>query len=283
MSSHGSGSYLLNESNRGGLVFLPCNILVPGRYQPRKQFNQADLLLLGQSFLDGDIGIIEPIVVRAKKGEVQLYEIIAGERRWRAAQLVGMDRVPCIVRDYTDLQAWRASLIENDQRKDLNSFERAQAYQMGIEEFDLTHEGLAEMFTISREVITNHLRLFSLPQAIQLYLSNGSLSESKVRCLHGLSASDAVRIAHQAVEEGLSYRQIEALAKGCAKRKKPVAPPKQKDPDEKRFLERLSEKLGHEALLEQAKSGQPGGYLKIRYMTMEDLSSITKKILTGRD
>lgn len=272
-----------------GLKILSPEQLVPGRYQPRSNFDRQSLLALGQSILS-DIGMMSPIIVRPKPGAGNLYEIVAGERRWRAAQLVSMDRVPCMVRNFNDLQAMKAALEENDKRKDLNSMERAKAYKMAIEEFDLTHESLGKMLggefgekSKSREVITNHLRLFSLPVAVQELLGEGRLTESKVRFLFGLPAADAVRIARQAVEDGLGYRQIEALAKAAKRPARAPSTPEREDPDERRWLQAVSERLGHEALLEKSKKGQTGGYLKIRYLSMDDLSSITKKLLRGRE
>ncbi len=282
-SSQAEEASKATEESAFGLKILSPEQLVPGRYQPRSHFDQKSLLELGQSFLENGIGIIEPIVVRPKPGAGNLYEIVAGERRWRAAQLVSQARIPCMVRNFTDLQALQAALVENDQRKDLNSVERAKAYQMAIEEFELTHEALGQMLGASREVITNHLRLFTLPLAVQELLGYGRLTESKVRCLYGLPAADAVRIARQAAEEGLGYRQIEALAKAAKRPGRAAAAPEREDPDERRWLQAVSEKLGHEALLEKAKKGQKGGYLKIRYLSMDDLSSITKKLLRGRE
>ncbi|PMV86692.1 chromosome partitioning protein ParB [Pseudomonas sp. FW306-1C-G01A] len=265
-----------------GLKMLRPDQLVPGRFQPRSHFNQKALLELAQSFLENDLGIIEPIVVRPKAGDVELYEIVAGERRWRAGSLVKLELLPCLVRNFTDLQALQAGLVENDQREDLNSLERARGYQMAIDEFELTHDALGQMLGASRVVITNHLRLFSLPLAVQELLEDGQLSESKVRCLYGLNAAAAVRIARVAAEQRLGYRQIELLARAEKKPAKPTATPARDDPDERRWLDVMSQRLGHETTLEKATKGK-GGYLRIRYTTMDDLSSITKKLLKGHD
>jgi ParB family transcriptional regulator, chromosome partitioning protein len=270
-------------SNEAGLVLLEHGQLIPGRYQPRTEFKQQALYELGRSFLENNVGIIEPIIVRPAN-KAGFYEIVAGERRWRAAQLVGLAKVPCLVRLYSDIQALQVALVENDQREDLNSMERARAYQTAAEEFELTHEALASMLAISRVKVTNHLRLFQLPLAVQDLLACGDLTESKVRCLFGINAGDAVRIARKAVAEQLSYRQIEALAK-AAKPGKPAkkAGAQRQDPDERRWLDTLSARLGHEAQLEKMSGDKQGGYLKIRYMTMDDLGSITRKIFNGKD
>jgi ParB family chromosome partitioning protein len=250
----------------------------------RVHFDQKALLELGQSFLVADIGVIEPLIVRPKAGAVELYEIVAGERRWRAAQLVSLDRIPCIVKTYTDLQALTAGLAENENRVGLNSFERARAFQMAVNDLGISHEECGDAFGVSRVAVTNHLRLFALPDYVQAQLSEGRLTESKVRCLHALSSADAVKVARQAVELDLSLRQIEALAKMITQ-DRAVAPTvkKQEDPDQRRFLDRLSERLGHQAEIEVAAKGEAGGYLKIRYFTMDDLGSITRKIIQGHD
>lgn len=264
-------------------VHLPLAVLIPGRYQPRTQFDQAALRRLAESMLKNDLGVIEPLVVREKPGAGGLYEIVAGERRWRAAQMAGLERIPCILRRYDDLQALVAALTENEERQDLNSYERARSYKMAAEGFALSHEKCAELFRVSRAVVTNHLRLFSLPEGVQRHLASGRLTEVKVRPLHGLAARDAVKIADEAVDLELTSRQIEMKVR-LLQRKTPPATEARQDPDERRFLERVSELLGHPVELEKAPGAKAqGGYLKVRYLTMDDLGSITSKLLKGHD
>ncbi len=274
---------LSDESENRGLVHLPVEVLVPGRFQPRTQFEQSALRSLSESMLKNDLGVIEPLVVRRKPGAGGLYEIVAGERRWRAAQLAGLDRVPCIVRNYDDLQAMVAALTENEDREGLNSYERARSYKMAVDEFSLSHEKCAELFRVSRVLVTNHLRLFALPEPVQAHLAAGRLTEVKVRPLHGLSAGDAVRVADEAVDLDLTSRQIELKVKSL-QTKAAVKPIAKQDPDERIFIERVSELLGHPVELEKASGhGAKGGYLKVRYLSIDDLGSITRKLLKGRD
>lgn len=279
-----SGEVILaDESASGGLVHLPVEVLVPGRYQPRTAFDQAALRRLSESMLKNDLGVIEPLVVRRKAGAGGLYEIVAGERRWRAAQMAGFDRVPCLVRQYDDLQAMVASLTENEDREALNSYERARSYKMAVDEFDLSHEACAGLFRVSRVLITNHLRMFQLPAPVQAHLAAGRLTEVKVRPLHGLAAGDAVRVADEAVELDLTSRQIELKVKSL-QAKSAVKPVVKQDPDERLFLDRVGQLLGHPVELEKATGRDAkGGYLKVRYLTNDDLGSITRKLLKGRD
>lgn len=271
------------ESEQRGLVHLPVEVLVPGRYQPRVTFDQASLRRLAESMLKGDLGVIEPLVVRKKAGAGGLFEIVAGERRWRAAQLARIDRVPCVVRNYDDLQAMVAAFTENEDRESLNSFERARSYKMAIDEFKLDHAECAKLFRLSRPLVTNHLRIFSLPEPVQAHLAAGRLTEVKVRPLHGLSAADAIRVADEAVELELTSRQIELKVKALGSKAQAKLPARQ-DPDERIFIDRVSELLGHPVELEKAAGRDAkGGYLKVRYLTMEDLGSITRKLIKGHD
>lgn len=274
---------LAGESVSHGLMHLPVEVLVPGRFQPRTEFDLAALRRLSESMLKNDLGVIEPLVVRPKAGAGGLYEIVAGERRWRAAQMAGFDRVPCMVRHYDDLQAMVAALTENEDREGLNSYERARTYRMAVDEFKLSHQECADLFRLSRALITNHLRLFALPEAVQAHLAAGRLTEVKVRPLQGLPAGDAVRVADEAVALELSSRQIELKVKSLHV-KAAVKPAIKQDPDERIYIERVSQMLGHPVELEKiAGPGATGGYLKVRYLTIDDLGSITRKLLKGRD
>lgn len=271
------------EAVSHGLAHLPVEVLVPGRFQPRTEFDQAALRRLSGSMLKNDLGVIEPLIVRRKPGAGGLYEIVAGERRWRAAQMAGFVRVPCLIRQYDDLQAMVAAFTENEDREGLNSYERARSFKMAVDEFSLSHEACAGLYRVSRVLVTNHLRLFSLPEPVQAHLAAGRLSEVKVRPLHALAAGDAVRVADEAVELDLTSRQIELKVK-LLQAKATVKPVARQDPDERIFIERVSEMLGHPVELEKAAGhGAKGGYLKVRYLTIGDLGSITRKLLKGRD
>lgn len=195
----------------GGRLTLPITALTPGKYQPRHAFNDDTIHQLAQSIAQH--GIIQPLVVRPITNEPGTYEIIAGERRWRAAQKAMLHDVPVIINDsMTDREALQIGLIENLQREDLNPFDEAAGYQRLMDEFGFTPERLGEMIGKSRSHIANTIRLMALPQGVRDLVVAGKLSAGHARCLIGLPT--AVEVAEYVVAKGLSVRATEKLAEG---------------------------------------------------------------------
>ena len=248
---------------------LPVEYLSRGRYQPRRDFNETALQELAESICAQ--GVIEPIIVR----EIALnrYEIIAGERRWRAAQCAGLDKVPCIIRHYTDEEAAEVTLIENIQREDLNPIEEALALSRLLEDFQYTHEEIAETIGQSRSKITNTLRLLHLDARVQQMLIDKTLSEGHGKILASLSADKQYVLAKKIVEEGWSVRQLEQLTK---QGKSPIdnIP---KDANIRRLEKMASDHFNAEVVLEN-NSDHRSGWIKLRYQNYDVLNGILEKM-----
>lgn len=248
---------------------LSIEKLIRGRYQPRKHFDKAALEELATSIKSS--GIIELIIVRPKEEQ---YEIIAGERRWRAAQLVGLDIVPCVINNYTDEQAAAVTTIENIQRQDLNPIEEAQAYQRLVDDFHYRHEDIGMMIGKSRAAITNSLRLLQLDRRLQQWLIEGLLSEGHGKILAGVNHLEQYPLAQRCIEQALSVRQLEKLLK--EPHHLPIINKQSKLL--KHFEEQLSEQLCAEVKVEEDTNQQKGGWLRIRFHNPEILEGILDKM-----
>ena len=257
----------------GQLRSLPVEYLERGRYQPRRDMSSEALEELADSIRSQ--GVMQPIVVRPL-GEENRYEIIAGERRWRAAQLAGLEEIPAVIRDASDETAVALALIENIQREDLNPMEEALALSRLKEEFDLTHEEVAKAVGKSRTMVTNLLRLINLEPDTRTLLEHGDLEMGHARCLLALSGAAQVEAARTVVAKGLNVRQTEALVRDFQKPKKKKAASGQEDPNLKRLREDLSEKLGAPVQIEQGQAGK--GRLVIRYNSLDELDGILSHI-----
>ena len=253
----------------GELRELPIEFLQRGRYQPRRDFPQESLQELADSIRAQ--GIMQPIVVRPV-GE-QKYEIIAGERRWRAAQLAELDRVPALVRDVPDEAAIAMALIENIQREDLNPVEEASALKRLQDEFQLTQQQVAEAVGKSRTAVTNLLRLLSLTEEVRTFLERGDLELGHAKALLGLAGEPQRAAARQVVERGLTVRQTEALVRRLQQQALHPAPatPKE-DPNIRRLSERLSEKVGVPVSIDHNDKGV--GRLVLKYSSLDELDGI---------
>ncbi|MEE4186251.1 MAG: ParB/RepB/Spo0J family partition protein, partial [Gammaproteobacteria bacterium] len=258
---------------------LDLDQLTPGEYQPRRDMHRETLQELAASIKQE--GVLQPISVRALKTAAggPRYEIIAGERRWRAAQLAGLAKIPAIVRDVDDEQAAAIALIENLQREDLNPLEEARGLQRLIDEFDLTHQEAATAVGKSRATVTNLLRLLELaPEALQL-LAGGQLSMGHARALLGLSGGRSQAAAAQdVVGKGLSVRQTEALVKRlqAGKPARGATPAGTIDPDTRRLQVELAERLGAKVALQHNAGGK--GKLIISYNSLDELDGILAHI-----
>jgi ParB family chromosome partitioning protein len=207
---------------------LPVDAMVPGKYQPRRTMDDAKLEELASSIKAQ--GVIQPIVVRERLGADgkggRTYEIIAGERRWRASQRAGLTEVPVVVREVDDRTVVAMALIENIQREDLNPLEEAQALQRLIDEFDLTHAAAAEAVGRSRAAVSNLLRLLELPDAVRALMQRGAIEMGHARALLPLAEAMAIALAKQAAEEGWSVRMVEHRVQQITAGKVPAAPKK---------------------------------------------------------
>ncbi len=260
-----------------GLVQLPVEFIRRGRYQPRRHFAPEALENLASSIRSQ--GIMQPLVVRRLAGEADAYELIAGERRWRASQQIGLERVPCIVREIDDQAALAMALVENLQREDLNPIEEATALQRLQEEFDLTHEAVAEAVGRSRAAVTNALRLLRLEPAVRELLETGRLEMGHARALLSIEGERQCRIARDAAESGLSVRQVEERVRAetsGGKKKKGGARRPARDPDVVRLEERISEQTGLPAEVQQGSGGR--GRLVLRYSRAAELDGLLARL-----
>ncbi|AXV63801.1 ParB/RepB/Spo0J family partition protein [Pseudoalteromonas lipolytica] len=259
------------EQNKGELQKLAIEFLQSGKYQPRKDMSEEALEELASSIRAQ--GIIQPIVVRPIGANK--YEIIAGERRWRAAQLAKLDSVPCIIKDVPDEAAVAIALIENIQREDLNAMEEAIALNRLLNEFELTHQQVAEAVGKSRTTVTNLLRLNNLNEDVKILLEHGDIEMGHARCLlalEGEAQSDAARLA---VAKALTVRETEKLVRSILE----PAPQKEvleKDPDVKQLEQKLAENLGAKVEINYNKKGK--GKLVISYTSFDELDGILSRI-----
>jgi len=256
---------------------VPIEFLRPNPRNPRRMFSDAELDELAASVRER--GIIQPILVRTVRGVPDAYEIIAGERRWRAAQRAAVHDVPIILVEASDREALELAIIENVQRTDLNPLEEAMGYQALADEFKHSQDGIAKIVGKSRTHVTNTLRLLKLPDEVKAYLMDGRISAGHARALLGLADPEA--IARAIVEQNLNVRQVEALAQERAAKAGKAAKPRHraaKDADTTALEKRLSDALGLTVAV--AHRGQ-GGELRIRYKTLEQLDALIRRLEQG--
>ncbi|HAU16168.1 MAG: chromosome partitioning protein ParB [Pseudomonadales bacterium] len=260
------------EDVDGELRHLPIEFLQRGRYQPRRDMDPQALEDLSNSIKAQ--GVMQPIVVRPLAGANQ-YEIIAGERRWRASQLAGLDKVPCVIRAVTDEAAIAMALIENIQREDLNPIEEAAALQRFQDEFELTHQQVAEAVGKSRTTVTNLLRLMSLSPEARKLVEHGDLEMGHARAILTLDSAKQTEAGRTIVAKGLSVRQTEALVRRLQQEKIATGDTKI-DPDIKLLQDNLSDKLGAPVMIQHSAKGK--GKLVIRYGSLDELDGILDHI-----
>ena len=251
---------------------LPVDLIQRGRYQPRRNFDEDRLRELADSITAQ--GMVQPIVVRPA-GEGR-YEIIAGERRWRAAQIAGLASVPVVVREVDDQSAMAMALIENIQRDDLNPLEEATALHRLLNEFELTHQQVAQAVGKSRTTVTNLIRLLELNPEVKEMVERGELEMGHARALLALTGLAQTQAGSQVAAKGLSVRETEALVRRLNQPKEPAPPPQEKDPDVRRLLDELTDRLGAKVALQQGTRGK--GRLVISYNTLEELEGILDHI-----
>lgn len=256
------------------LKTLPVTDLQPGKYQPRSFMDETALQTLAESIASQ--GVMQPILVRQLNDE--RYEIIAGERRWRASQKAGLKEVPVIIREIADEAALAMALIENIQRENLNPLEEAQGIKRLIDEFEMTHERAAQAVGRSRTAVSNLLRLLTLCEPVQEMLMSSKLEMGHARTLIGLEGAHQVILAERMVKDELSVREAEKMVRTFnvdAEESKPHQV-EQKDQDVRSLEEALSEKLGAVVNIKSTKSGK--GSLKINYASLDQLDEIIARI-----
>jgi ParB family chromosome partitioning protein len=252
----------------GTLCTLPVDVIQRGKYQPRVDMHQESLQDLADSI--SAQGVVQPIVVRAiGSGR---YEIIAGERRWRASQLAGLHEIPAVVREVEDRAAIAIALIENIQREDLNPLEEARALDRLIKEFELTHEQCAEAVGRSRAAVSNLLRLLDLEDTVKKLVEQGELEMGHARALLALSGNKQLEAARQVVNRGLTVRATEGLVKSLQRPAPPKPTKANKDADIQRLETDLSDKLGARVAIRQGRGGK--GKLEINYNSLDELDGI---------
>jgi ParB family chromosome partitioning protein len=251
---------------------LPVGWLHPNPLQPRKMFGKEELDELARSIREK--GVLQPILVRPTARGAEVFEIVAGERRWRAAQLAKLHDVPVVVRELSDAESLELAIIENVQRADLNAMEEATAYQQLIEKFEYTQEQLAQEIGKSRSQITNTVRLLKLPESVQAFVREGKLSASHARTLVG--DPNAESRARDIINQSLSVRQAERRSQ----KKKPKATSTTSNADIRALESNLSGVLGLKVQI--AHKGSTGGELRIAYRTLEQLDDVIQRLSRGK-
>jgi ParB family chromosome partitioning protein len=253
---------------------VPIEFLRPNPRNPRRNFPDVELDELAASIRER--GIIQPILVRTFRGAADAYEIIAGERRWRAAQRAAVHDVPIILLEVDDREALELAIIENVQRTDLNPLEEAAGYQALIDEFAHAPDAIAQIVGKSRSHVANTLRLLKLPDEVKAYLADGQISAGHARAL--LGQPDPVALAREIIAQRLNVRQVEAIAQEQAERAGKTAKPRRrvaKDADTLTLEKRLADALGLAVAIEHRGKG---GELRIRYKTLEQLDEVIRRL-----
>jgi len=276
-------AYALGDANAPaprGVREVPIEFLRPNPFQPRHIFREEDLTDLSNSIREK--GILQPIVVRPVSGQENAFEIVAGERRWRAAQKAQLHQVPIIVKELTDAESLEIAIIENVQRADLNAIEEAAGYDRLMQQFSYTQEQLSKLIGKSRSHVANTLRLLSLPQGVRALIEEGKLTAGHARPLIG--AARAEELAREIVAKGLSVREAETLSRkettgSAAPRRAAAAHGGDKDADTLALERNISDQLGLK--VEITFSAEKGGEVKIHYKSLEQLDEICRR-LAGR-
>lgn len=283
----GSGATALNDApssiessdttvsaSSGEFQHLAIDVIQRGRYQPRINFDPDALQELADSIKAQ--GVVQPIVVRPLSATPGQYELVAGERRWRATQLAGLQDIPAIVRDITDQEAMAIALIENIQRQELNPIEEAKALERLVEEFGLTHQEAADAVGRSRVSVSNLLRLLTLNTDVRHLLEDGQLEMGHARAILGLESVKQMEAARQVVKKGLSVRETEQLVRRLNKPADEKSKKTGLDPDTRKLQEDLSEKLGAKVLFQHGSKGK--GKMVIHYNSIDELDGILDHI-----
>ncbi len=267
-----------NAGPGGAPAMIAIDLVERSRFQPRRHFDEDRLRELADSIAAQ--GVVQPVVVRPAR-EPGRYELIAGERRWRAAQLAGLDTIPAVIREVDDQSAMAMALIENIQRDDLNPLEEAQALHRLLDEFGLTHQQIAQAVGKSRTTVTNLLRLLDLNADVKALVENGALEMGHARALLALEGPLQSQAAEEVARKGLSVRETEALVRRYKNGPSRSAPERtlELDPDVRRLVQDLTERLGAQVQIRPGNNGR--GKLVISYNSLDELEGIVAQI--GRE
>ena len=268
-----------SKNNKQGLTEIKLEQIGPGPFQPRKQINEPQLKELAQSIQAQ--GVIQPIVVRERAVTDShtgvKFEFIAGERRWRASQIAGLETIPAVVRAIADSEAVAVALIENIQRENLNPLEEANAFQRLIIEYEMSHQEVANAVGRARASVSNALRLLDLPGGVQELVNKKELTMGHARALLSIqNKSMQLELANLIVEKGLSVREAENLVRKIVDKKKAIKSKTSSDPDIQRLENDLTNQLGAKVTIKHKKSG--AGTLSIKYSSTDELEGILSKI-----
>jgi len=269
-----------------GIRLLPVDRLAPSPYQPRRVFDEAGLDELAESLRHR--GVLQPLLVRPRADAPDHYEIVAGERRWRAAQRAQVHSVPALVRDLTDRETLEVALVENLQRQDLNPMEEAEGYRRLLDEFSHTQEALADAVGKSRSHVANTLRLLGLPEGVRGLISDGSLTAGHARAL--MTLDNPTLFAQEVVRKGLNVRQTEALAREVTQRPAQARPRKgstsrggagEKDADTLALEHDLSAQLGMKVTIDMKASGAETGSVTVHFASLSQLDEVLSRLSHG--
>ena len=253
-------------------VTLPLDEIVPNRDQPRKQFDDEALADLSASIAQH--GVLQPLLVRPMPDGT--YQLVAGERRWRASRMAGLTEVPVVIRDMNEQEAAELALIENLQREDLNPMEEAIGYRTLMDNYGMTQEQAAQVVNKSRPAVTNALRLLQLPEAVAEMVASGKLSAGHARTVLAFEGDDArIAAAKQAVDKGLSVRELEKMANAAKRARKNPAAPKRRDSFYDEVELALRESLGRQV---KVSASTKGGVLQVEFFDPEDLRALANKL-----
>jgi ParB family chromosome partitioning protein len=278
----GLDALLAVPKDESGAGTIDIELIDPNPRQPRTHFDEDALESLAASIRE--VGVLQPIVVGPADSDGR-HELVAGERRLRASRLAGLDQIPAVIRESDEATRLAEALIENVQREDLGPIEEAEAYHALMEDFDMTHEEVAQRVGKSRSAVTNSVRLLNLPKAIQTLLEGGSLSAGAGRALLGLDdTAYAVSIAERAATEQWSVRQVEDAVRerrdgGDAAAPKQTRPPKERPAQIIALEERLADTLGTSVVIDYSKRG--GGKMTIKFGSLDDLERIYRGLMGG--
>lgn len=258
-----------------GILELDINTIVPGEYQPRRSFKDDALQELASSIKEK--GVIQPVIVR--KGVDNTFRLITGERRWRAAKIVGLTKLPAILKDAAPAEALEIALIENIQREDLNPLEAAEAFQRLIRDFNLTHDELSRKIGKDRATITNYLRILKLPSQIKTWIAEGTLSIGHAKALLQIENVRAqIDVARKVIQKGLSVREAEVLSRKALSPPAPrLKPHAWKDSQIAALEERLRQGLGTKVRL--IHKGKKGGKIEIEYYSLDELDRLLEILI----
>ena len=259
-----------------GVQMAPIESLKPNPDQPRKIFRREELDELSASIRDK--GVLQPVLVRSQPGQDGVWQIIAGERRWRAAQLARLTEIPIIVREMDDVSVFEVAIIENVQRADLNPLEEAEAFRTLMDRFGRTQDAVAGIVGKSRSHVANTLRLLQLPEDVLAYVREGKLSAGHARAL--ITAPNPGELARQVHSNGLNVRQAEALARRASEGKKPGKPKPARTQDDDADIAALEQDLADALGLKVALADKDGqGELTIRYVSLEQLDEVCRRLM----